>query len=84
MFARAKLLQLCSTLCDPLDCSPPGSSANGILQARTLEWDACSPAGDRPNPGIEPESPLARVGRFFIAETLGSFKFILDFYLDCF
>ena len=32
--------QLCATLCDPLDCSPPGSSAHGILQARTLEWVA--------------------------------------------
>ena len=36
----AKLLQLCSTLCDPMDCSPPGSSVHGILQARMLEWVA--------------------------------------------
>ena len=34
----AKLLQSCSTFCDPLDCSPPGSSVHGILQARILEW----------------------------------------------
>ena len=34
----AKLLQLCLTLCDPIDGSPPGSSVPGILQARTLEW----------------------------------------------
>ena len=33
-----KLLQLCATLCDPMDCSPPGSSVHGILQARILEW----------------------------------------------
>ena len=26
------------TLCDPMDCSPPGSSVHGILQARILEW----------------------------------------------
>ena len=32
--------QLCSTLCDPMDCSPPGSSVHGILQARVLEWVA--------------------------------------------
>ena len=32
--------QLCLTLCHPIDCSPPGSSAPGILQARTLEWIA--------------------------------------------
>ena len=31
-----------STLCDPMDCSPPGSSVNGILQARILEWVAIS------------------------------------------
>ena len=36
----AKLLQLCPTLCDPVDCSPPGSSVHGILQARILEWVA--------------------------------------------
>ena len=30
--------QLCLTLCGPTDCSPPGSSAHGILQARILEW----------------------------------------------
>ena len=29
---------LCPTLCDPIDCSPPGSSVYGIFQARTLEW----------------------------------------------
>ena len=38
----AKSLQLCPTLCDPMDCSPPGSSVHGILQARTLEWVALS------------------------------------------
>ena len=37
---RAKSLQLCPTLCNPMDCSPPGSSVHGILQARILEWVA--------------------------------------------
>ena len=32
--------QLCLTLCDPVDCSPPGSSVHGIFQARILEWVA--------------------------------------------
>ena len=36
--AAAKSLQSCLTLCDPTDCSPPGSPIPGILQARTLEW----------------------------------------------
>ena len=38
--AAAKSLQSCLTLCDPMDCSLPGSSVPGILQARTLEWVA--------------------------------------------
>ena len=40
--AAAKSLQLCPTLCDPIDSSPPGSPVPGILQARTLEWVAVS------------------------------------------
>ena len=40
--AAAKSLQLCPTLCDPRDGSPPGSPIPGILQARTLEWVAIS------------------------------------------
>ena len=38
--AHAKSLQSCLTLCDPMDCSVPDSSARGILQARALEWVA--------------------------------------------
>ena len=40
--AAAKSLQLCPTLCDPIDSSPPSSSVPGSLQARTLEWVAIS------------------------------------------
>ena len=40
--AAAKLLQSCPTLCNPMDCSPPGSPVPGILQARTPEWVAIS------------------------------------------
>ena len=40
--AAAKSLQLCPTLCSPIDGSPPGSPIPGILQARTLEWVAVS------------------------------------------
>ena len=40
--AAAKSLQSCPTLCHPIDGSPPGSPAPGILQARTLEWVAIS------------------------------------------
>ena len=37
-----KVTQSCPTLCDTMDCSPPGSSIHGILQARILEWVAVS------------------------------------------
>ena len=40
--AAAKLLQLCLTLCDPIDGLLPGSPVPGTLQARTLEWVAIS------------------------------------------
>ena len=40
--AAPKSLQLCLTLCNPIDGSPPGSPVPGILQARTLEWVAIS------------------------------------------
>ena len=46
----AKSLQSCLTLCDPMDCSPPGSSVDGILQARILQWVAmpCSRGSSQP------------------------------------
>ena len=40
MCVRPESLQSCPTACDPMDCSPPGSSVHGILQARILEWVA--------------------------------------------
>ena len=40
LYIPGKLLQLCPTLCDPMDCSLPGSSVHGILQARVLDWVA--------------------------------------------
>ena len=42
LYAAAKSLQSCLTLCDPIDGSPPGSPVPGIPQARTLEWVAIS------------------------------------------
>ena len=49
--------QSCLTFCDPMDCSLPGSTVHGILQARhRSEWPFPSP-GDLPNPGIKPGSP---------------------------
>ena len=38
--SESEVIQSCLTLLDPMDCSPPGSSAHGIFQARVLEWGA--------------------------------------------
>ena len=56
--------QSCSTLCDPMDCSPPGSSLHGILQARILEWVAIpfSRGSSRLRDGAQVSCPA---GRFF-------------------
>ena len=54
---RMLVAQLCSTHCDPMDCSPQGSPVHGISQVRILEWVAIPFSGDLPNPGIEPPSP---------------------------
>ena len=42
-----EVAQSCPTLCDPMDCSPPGFSIHGILQARILEWIAIPFSRDR-------------------------------------
>ena len=53
LMLKVKVTQLYLTLCDPMDCSPPGSSIHGILQARTLEWVAIpySRGSSRPKDG---------------------------------
>ena len=56
--------QSCPTLCSSMDCSPPGSSAHGIFQAKYWCRLPFPPPGDLPNPGIKPESP-ALAGGFF-------------------
>ena len=53
--------QSCPALCDPMDCSPPGSSVHEILQARILEWVAMSFSRELPDPGIKPRSPALQV-----------------------
>ena len=63
--------QLCPTLCDPMDCSPPVSSVHGILQARILEWVAISFSRGSSPPRDWPVSLLspALVGGFFTTST---------------
>ena len=56
--------QLCSTLCNPMDYGPPGSSVYGILQAQILELVTI------PDPGIKPR-PLALQADSLLSESLG-------------
>ena len=61
--------QSCPTFCNPMDCSPPGSSVHGISQGRIEEWAGKNRGvgshsllqGDRPSPGIKPMSPALQV-----------------------
>ena len=67
---RATSLQLCPTLCDPMDCSPPGSSVHGILQERMIEWVAMpsSRGSSQPRDGTRVS---CTTGGFFTAEPPG-------------
>ena len=61
---HAKLLQLCLILCNTVDCSPPGSSVHGILQARILEWVAMSFSRGSPDPSTKFRSLISSfIGR---------------------
>ena len=54
-------LQLCLTLCNPIDCNPPGSSIHGILQASILVWIVVPPSRGSSQPGIKPRFPALQV-----------------------
>ena len=59
--SESEVAQSCPTLCDPMDCSLPGSSLHGILQARVLEWVAISfSRGSSLNQGSNPGLPHSR------------------------
>ena len=55
---KVLVIQLCSTLCDPMGCSPPDSSIHGILQAKYWGGLRFLSPGDVPNPEIESRSPV--------------------------
>ena len=61
---------LCLTLCDPMDCSPPGSSVHGICQARILEWVAISFSRESSQPR-DPTHVSCSAGRSCTAEPPG-------------
>ena len=54
MKVKVLVPQSCPTLCNPMDCSPSGSSIHRTLLARTLEWVPFPSPGDLPDPGIKP------------------------------
>ena len=58
----ANSLEPCLTLCDPMGCSPPGSSVHGILQARIQEWVPSSSSRESSCAGIKPVSPASAAG----------------------
>ena len=60
-----EVAQSCPTLCDPVDCSPPGSSVHGFSRQEYWSGLPFPFPGDLPNPGIEPGSP-ALAGAFFV------------------
>ena len=70
MAVKGKVLvaQSCLTLCDPMDCSLPGSFVHGILQARILEWVAM-PSSRGSSLGFEPGSPALQADFFTISAT---------------
>ena len=56
--SESEVAQSCPTLCNPMDCSPPGSSIHGIFQARVLEWVAISfSRGIFLTQGLNPDPP---------------------------
>ena len=68
--SMCSVAQSCLTLCDPMDCSPPGSSVHGIFQARILEWVAISSSRGSFWPR-DWTCVSCIAGRFFNAEPLG-------------
>ena len=64
---KVLVAQLYLTLCDPMDCSLPGSSVHGILQARTLEWIAMSFSRGSFQP--RDQTRISYAGGFFTTST---------------
>ena len=68
--SKSEVAQSCPTLCDPVDCSPPGSSVHGILQARMLEWVAISFSRGSSWPGDQTQVSCITGRGFILREAL--------------
>ena len=82
LLLHAKSLQSCLTLCDPMDCGPPGSLSIGYSRQEYWSGLLCPPPGYLPDPGIKPRSLMspASAGRFLTINTTGHI-FIFPSYL---
>ena len=69
----------CRALCDPMDCSLPGSSVHGILQATILEWIAIPFSGDLPNPGFESASSVLQADSLPSEPPGKNFSYYIDY-----
>ena len=61
MKSKGGSCSVCLTLCDPMDCSPPGSSVHGFSRQEYWKGQPFPSPRDLPNPGIEPRSPALQV-----------------------
>ena len=80
---KVLVTQSCLTPCNPMDCSPLGSSVHGILQAKIQKYWSGLPfpsPGDLPNPGIEPRSAALQEDSL-LSESQGSPK---NYHSECF
>ena len=77
---KVLVTQSCLALWDPMDCSWPGYSVHGILQARVLEWISTSFSRDLPDPGDKPRSSVLQAesllseppGKPIVSSTVGN------------
>ena len=75
MKSESEVAQLCPTLCDPMDCSPPGPSVPGIFQARVLEWVAISFSRRSSQPRDQTQVSCTAGRRFTLWATREAHKF---------
>ena len=76
----SEVAQPCPTLCDPMDCSLPGSSVHGIFQARMLEWGAISFSRGSSQPRDQPQVSHIVGRRFYLSATREALIWINTYY----
>ena len=78
----SEVAQSCPTLCDPMDCSLPGSSVHGIFQARILEWVAISFSRESSQPRDQTRVSSIADRRFTQAQILWLMELIFQQYVE--